>query len=247
MWKDIEIINHKKAAVLLNKVMHLVFQYIRDNHDVSEFTLQQFILQKYLELGLTTDKNPPIVAFRENSSEVHYYPNEKSKSLKDNSLILIDTWAKLKTANSPFADITWMAFLGKNIPSEIQHIFDLVIDVREQLIFFLKNKLTKSVIPTGQEINELTKSLMTKLGYTNKANLYTGHCLGNYSAHGNKKNINKYNDSSLLTNIGYTIEPGIYIKNKFGVRSEIDFYITKKLDLIITTEKQKRIIRILRV
>lgn len=244
MWKKIEITNHKKAAVLLNKAMRLVFQYIRDNHEVTEFTLQQFILQKYLELGLVTDNYLPIVAFRENSAEVHYYPNKKSKRLKDNSLILIDVWAKLKTANSPFADITWMAFLGKNIPSEIQHIFDLVIDVREQLISFLKNKLAKGVIPTGREINELTKSLMAKLDYNNKVNLYTGHCLGNYSAHGNKKNINKYNNSSLLPNVGYTIEPGIYIKNKFGIRSEIDFYITKKLDLIITNEQQKEIVRI---
>jgi len=35
-----------------------------------------------------------------------------------------------------------------------------------------------------------------------------------------------------------------YFKNKFGVRSEIDFYVDKNYKLIITTISQKQIIKI---
>jgi Xaa-Pro aminopeptidase len=45
-------------------------------------------------------------------------------------------------------------------------------------------------------------------------------------------------------NIPFTIEPGLYFKNRFGVRSEIDCYVTENYKLIITTKVQKRIIRI---
>jgi len=40
--------------------------------------------------------------------------------------------------------------------------------------------------------------------------------------------------------IGYTIEPGLYFKN-FGIRSEVDFYINAKNQLIITSELQTKL------
>jgi Xaa-Pro aminopeptidase len=44
--------------------------------------------------------------------------------------------------------------------------------------------------------------------------------------------------------VGYTIEPGIYLKNKFGVRSEIDFYINEKNRVVITTKVQREILKV---
>ena len=60
----------------------------------------------------------------------------------------------------------------------------------------------------------------------------------------NLKGIKKSNNSPILVNQGYTIEPGIYIKGEFGVRSEIDFYIDKSGKVVVTTGLEKNIIRL---
>ena len=43
--------------------------------------------------------------------------------------------------------------------------------------------------------------------------------------------------------MGYTIEPGIYFENDFGVRSEIDFYISRG-KVVVSGAVQKELLKI---
>ena len=52
-----------------------------------------------------------------NINQTNYTTN--SKIIEDGDLIMIDIWARLNTEGAPFADITWMAYNGKEIPKEI--------------------------------------------------------------------------------------------------------------------------------
>ena len=72
----------------------------------------------------------------------------------------------------------------------------------------------------------------------------TGHSLGMSKAHGRNGRLGHKYNKDLIRNMGYTIEPGIYFKNKFGIRSEIDFYISSNMKLVITTDVQKNILKI---
>lgn len=245
MWTKEQIEKHIETCQKLNKIKNEVFDFIRKNKDpVSEYEIQQFILSKFKEYGLKSDKDPPIVAFDENSAIPHYFPKKKSKLLRKNSIILIDIWAKLKNSNFPFADITWMAYYGKTIPKDINEIFVRVIKTRNKTINFIKIKLKKKVIPSGKDISKIAINILNKNNLSNKMNHYLGHSIGFTSPHGNKNGLNSSNKFKLIKNLGYTIEPGIYLKGKFGVRSEIDFYISEDNKVIVTTEMQKEIIKI---
>ncbi len=244
MWTKLQIEQHKIAAQILIKIKDEAFEFIKKQKNVTEYKVQQFIIKKYKENNLVTDKDPPIVAFDNNTSIIHYFPTKKSKKLVKNTLILLDLWAKVKHPKAPFADITWMAYFGKKVPKEVLRNFDLIKDIRNSILRHLKKELKKSKIPKGYELEQITRRKLLKKGFKNKMNHYTGHCLGNKSPHGKQKHLDPKNKSSLLKNLGYTIEPGIYLPNKHGVRSEIDFYITKNLKLVITTDVQKKIIKI---
>lgn len=75
--------SHKKSAQILEKIFDEVGILICQNSKVTEYEIQQFIQSKFLENNHITDKDPPIVAFRENSGLVHYYPSKKtSKKLE---------------------------------------------------------------------------------------------------------------------------------------------------------------------
>jgi Xaa-Pro dipeptidase len=247
MWTKTQIKQHIKVAKILLKIKDLVFDYTRKNKSISEHEVQQFIINKFKEFDLKTSKHPPIVAFRQSTANIHYYPKKnKSRKMSSNSLIMIDIWARLNQKRAPFADITWMAYYGSKIPKNIQKVFNIIKETRDLCVDFIRKELKKGKMPVGREISKITIDNIKKRGFQGKMNHYTGHSLGYVSPHGNRKGIRPSNNDSIHKNYGYTIEPGIYLKNKFGVRSEIDFYITKKKKLIITTDVQKRIVKMSR-
>lgn len=242
MWTKQQIEYHKKAARLLVKIKDLAFGHIRKNKNVTEYEVQQFVLEKFHEYKLETDKDPSIISFRQNTASVHYYASAKSKKLQPESLVMVDIWAKLNKKRAPFADITWMGYFGKNMPKDTQEVFDAVIGARDRAIRHLKTNLKKGIIPTGKEMDDVVRSCIADAGYGKYFLHGTGHSLGLIKDHGPGTNLNQKGRRKLSKLIGYTIEPGIYIKNKFGIRSEIDFYISSNNKMIITTDLQKEII-----
>lgn len=243
MWSKQEIEDHKNAACLLIKIKDLTFNHIKKNPLISEYDIQQFILKKFNEFKLQTDKDPPIVAFNENSAIPEFYPKKKSKIIRENTFILIDLWGKLKKEKAPFADITWTAYYGKKIPTKILEVFKIVIGARNIALDYIKNQLKEKKIPTGKKIDDLVCNIIANAGYKQYILHETGHSLGFIQDHGPKPNwLYQNNKKKLHRNLGYTIEPGIYLKNKFGVRSEINFYISDKNEVIATTDLQNKII-----
>jgi Xaa-Pro dipeptidase len=243
MWTKEQIDYHKQAAKNLDKIKDLTFNYIKRNSEITEYEIQQFILKKIEECSMQIDNDPPIVAFDEDSATPEFYPKKESRRLKPNTFILIDLWAKLKKKDAPFADITWVAYYGKNIPEEIKKIFNLAIDARENTLRFINDNLKNKKLPIGKEADGACSSIIINAGYKENILHNTGHSLGIIDDHGPEKNsLNKTAETELSMNLGYTIEPGIYLRGKFGVRIEMDFYIDKNYNLIITTPLQKEIV-----
>lgn len=245
MWDKEKINYHIKAAKLLDIIKNEIFDYIKNNQKVTEFQVQQFILSRFKNYNLKTDTFTPIVSFGGNTSLVHYYASAKnSKRLQLESLIMVDIWARLNKKGAPFADITWMGYYGKKIPTNMQNIFNIVVASRNLAIVYIKNNLKKNILPTGKEVDIVSRNYIKNAGFEKQFLHGTGHPLGFINDHGKGVYLNRHGQGKLSKIVGYTIEPGIYIKNKFGFRSEIDFYIDDKMRLKISTGIQEKIILI---
>ncbi|MFH1972112.1 MAG: M24 family metallopeptidase [archaeon] len=239
MWTKKDIEKHLEVSKRLYKIKDLTFDYLYEG--VSEYKVQQFILKKFKEFDLIMDRDVPIVAFNENTSHIHYFPKKKSKKLKKNSLVLIDIWARSKKGG-PYADITWMGYYRK-VPLKVKKVFDLVIKARDNALTFVRNEVKKGNMPIGCKIDEVARDVIKEKGYGKNFLHSTGHSLGNYSPHGNRGNLRMTNKKRILNNLGYTIEPGVYLKGNFGVRSEIDFYISKG-KVFVSGPIQKELVKI---
>jgi Xaa-Pro aminopeptidase len=243
-WSKEAIIDHKKAAKLLNIIKDEVFCYLKNNPKTTEFETQEFVISRFKNYNLKTDRLRPIISFRQNTASVHYFAAIKSKKIQPESLVMVDIWARLNKKRAPFADITWMGYYGKNIPKDMQKVFDIVITARDKAINYLKINLRKGIIPTGREMDNVVRNYIADEGYGNYFLHGTGHSLGFIKDHGPGTNLNQKGKQKLSKLIGYTIEPGIYLKNKFGIRSEMDFLIDDNLKFVLTTPLQKKIIKI---
>lgn len=244
VWSKETIEKHCAAAKILNEIKDIAFNYISLHHETTEREVQDFIFKQFKEKSLETNSDKLIVAFNESSAAPHYYPDKKSRKLQPESVILIDIWGKIKEKNSPYADITWMGYYGNNIPREFLEMFKILITGRDAAISFLRAQLNRGIIPSGKDIDLSSYEPIIKNGFESNILHRTGHSLGFNHPHGHYPSVSLKNSEPLLADIIYTIEPGIYIKGKYGLRSEIDFYITKNKRLIVTTPIQREIVTI---
>lgn len=246
MWSQEKIKNHLIACDLLDKIKDSAFDFIKNHPNTTEYDVQQFILEEFRKNNLSVIRphTDVIVAFNESAASPHYFPKKDSKKLTPNTLILIDIWARLKERNSPFSDITWMAYYGKEIPDEIKQVWNIVKNARDFSIKFIQDEIKNGNYPTGKEIDDIARKIISDAGYKENILHTTGHSIGLHSPHGKQLGLSQKNPNPIIKNLGYTDEPGIYLKNKFGIRSEIDFYINNN-ELIITAPIQKELIHII--
>lgn len=243
-----KIVQHKLAAERLDAIKDGVFKLIGKNiGKISEYEINEFIISEFKKNNLITQKEYPtqIVAFDKNTSFVHYYPQKKKdRIIQKNQLVLIDIWAKINEKGAPFADITWMGYTGKNIPKEAEKNFKLIVGATNEVMGFLKKNLKIKKLPKSLEVEMAARNYLNKFGVEKLFAHGVGHSLGITKDHGNYFRFSRKTKSKLKINIPFTIEPGLYIKDKFGLRSEIDCYVDDNYNLVITTKIQKEIIKI---
>lgn len=239
MWTKRQIENHKQAAEKLGLIKDEFYAYVRENLRILERDGINFIEKAYKKHALVNDdkKQFCIVAFGKNTSDFHYFAKGKGSRLKLNSLIMLDIWARLKKKNTPYADATFMFWYGNKIPNDIQKKWNMLKKARDVAVAYVqKNKL-----PRGLDVDRAAHDVVGSAGFGSAIKHTIGHSLGFDHPHGKLPGINWREYSRLQKNIGYTIEPGMYFKGKHGMRTEIDFYISKDDEVIITTPIQKDI------
>lgn len=244
-WTRRQFHQHLAAVRLLDHVREHVFLWLRAHRRASEYQTQLEVLKLFARFGLRNEVERPIVAFRESTSAVHYYPRARgSLRLRRGTWILLDIWARLAERGAPYADLTWMAWYGGAIPQPLEKIFFTVRDARDLALAFVQQRSSRGKVPIGQAIDGLARRSIARAGFHGKFPHGLGHSLGFDSPHGKFGVLSPKNTSPLTPGVGYTIEPGVYLPGKFGARLEMDFFLTSQHEIIVTSELQQEIVRI---
>lgn len=239
-----EIKNHKIAAKKLGLIKDRAFSFISKNIGrISERDVHDFIVSEFKKEGMVTDRKIPvqIVAFGRHTDDAHWSASVKNATIKKNQLIMMDIWARMKEGHSPFADITWMGYSGVKVPLKIQETFSRVIFARDLALKFIRKELKQKRFPKASEVDKVVRDYFGPLEkhFTHR----TGHSLGFTNCHGKRFRFSKTTRKRIVPNVLFTIEPGLYFKGEFGVRSEIDCYVTSDYKLIVTSGVQRGIIK----
>lgn len=243
-----QIQNHKLAASFLNDLADQAFRYLSDSinqgQEISEFDLQTWIHEKMKSQGFLTE-HPVICAFGSNTASPHYCPSRNhSKILKRDELILIDIFTKKNDPDGIYADICRMGYSGSNPPAEIVDVVNLVHKAQNEAFDFINKRLANHQIVKGFEVDDIAREIIREKGFDDYFTHRTGHNL-HKEIHGPGAQLDGFetiDDRPLIESTAYTIEPGIYFQNDFGVRLEIDFLIEKSKAIITTPLKNSLIL-----
>ncbi|MDA2924707.1 M24 family metallopeptidase [Acidobacteria bacterium AH-259-L09] len=234
VWTPTQVEQHRATALALTSIAKATFEKaaaeVCSHGETSEFAIQCFISDRFQEEGLLTD-HPPIVAVNANSANPHYLPTQQEHSrICKGDFLLIDLWAKTQDQDSVYADITWTAFLGEPLPDKIGEIFKIVCRARDRGVDFLRQRFEARNPPQGWEVDDAVREIIRQAGYEKFFVHRSGHNLGQ-EVHGNGvhfDNLETHDTRLVIPGVACTIEPGIYLTGEFGVRSEINIYVSER-------------------
>lgn len=250
VWTPEQLAMHTEACVKLQKIIVEAFADIkrRINADIptTEIDVQQFMMKRFSEEGM--QPSPMIVAVNANAASPHYFPTkDRNSPIKKGDLVLIDTVTKLAKPKAPAVDLTWVGYVGETVPEEYVKVWNIVRDARDAAFKFVQTSFRAGRSIRGSEVDDVARGVIRKAGYADQFLHRTGHSIGE-EGHGNGANIDNLETRDtrrLIPRTAFSIEPGIYLAGKFGIRSEIDVYVTEN-DAIITAPHQTEIIPILK-
>jgi Xaa-Pro dipeptidase len=248
-WSNEQLESHLAAAREIDRIVREAFAYaakcVKDKKPLTEYDLQQFILKKYEEAGIVTEEGPD-VAVNANASDPHYGPTrEKSSTIREGDLLLLDIWGKQRFPDSVYYDITWMAYLGVTVPEKYAKIFRVLREARDRAVELIRSQAKAGKPLQGRQVDKAARAVIEKAGYGKYFFHRTGHNIGT-SVHGNGVNMDgleTQDERHLIPHTCNSVEPGIYLP-EFGMRTEVDVYVDSK-DARVTGAIQTEILPLL--
>ncbi len=248
-WSKEQLESHLAAGKAIDRIISEAFahvaQSVREKRALTEYDLQQWILVKFAEAGITTEEGPD-VAVNANASDPHYAPSkEKAAAIREGDLLLLDVWGKQKAAGSVYYDVTWIGYVGAKVPEKYAKIFALIREARDTAVNFIISNVKAGKPVQGWQVDKAARDVIEKAGYGEYFYHRTGHSIGE-AVHGNGANMDgleTHDERHLIPRTCNSVEPGIYLP-EFGMRTEVDVYIDEK-EARVTGPAQKEILALL--
>jgi Xaa-Pro aminopeptidase len=159
--------------------------------------------------------------------------------LKQGDLILLDLWAG-RRRNTVFADQTWIGYAGGQAPPRVAEVWRAVRGARDATIQSLRRAAAEGKPMAGFEADRAARAVVEAAGFAEAFVHRTGHSIDR-SLHGSGPHLDDYethDDRVLLPGVGFSVEPGIYLPGAFGIRSEVNVYMTESGPEVTPREPQ---------
>jgi Xaa-Pro aminopeptidase len=218
MIKDKHEINMiAKACEIIDKLYEICVRELRPAQ--SESALQAILVYEALRLGANLisyrwSTNPIIVASGRNSS----YPHAEvtGRSFSKNDIIVVDLTIRY---NGYIGDATRTFFVGRPT-ARLRKVYNIVKNAQQAGIEALSSPQLSG------NIDRASRTVIEKAGYGDDFIHSTGHGVG-LEVH-ERPWIRFGDEERIRGNMVVTVEPGIYLENKFGVRIE-DTLVVKNI------------------
>jgi len=214
---DSEVKKIEEAISISDRAFNTVSKKIKEGMTEEEIAWE---MEKEMRiLGAESISFDTIVASGINGAKPHHSPTEKK--ISDGEAITIDMGAKF---NGYCSDLTRTIFIGD--PDEkFKKIYNTVL--RSQLISIETAKEGM----TGEEIDRISRDIISEEGYGENFGHSLGHGVG-LEVHENP-GVGPNSKNEIIPGMVYTIEPGIYIDGWGGIRIE---------DMVLMTDNGNKLL-----
>ncbi len=233
-----QIVKVKKACKETDVIFTSVLKFIKKNYSspkhclgLTEVELRDFILGEIKKRGLKPSFPPIVTSGKRAGNEIHPEPTDK----KLQGFVIIDFGVVYQKYMS---DMTRTIYVidserSRRMGSPTQKEKDIYTQT------LLSQKMSIMQVRSGARCADADVAARESLGALSKHFIHMlGHGVGT-RIHENPKIYHKLTKPSFKEGMIITIEPGLYIKNKFGMRIEDTCVVTKKGVQVLTKSTKK--------
>jgi len=210
--------SQSKACLIAGQTFARIKKFIRPGKTEKEISYK--INKIMRSLGASKKAFQTIVAAADHSSIPHHKTTDRK--IQKNDIILLDFGCKI---NGFCSDLSRTIFIGQPRPEWLK-VYNIVKTAQKKAFKKLNNSIRAS------DLDLVCRDYISKMGFGKNFIHGLGHGIGTrvhqYFKISPKSNI------ILKPGMIFTIEPGIYIENKFGVRIEDTVYWSKSGLRILT-------------
>ncbi len=231
---DDELEHYKEAFRRTDLAVKAIRDYIENNDNISEYDIAEQLEKEFKRYGAKSLSFKSIVAKDKNSALAHYSKCSKDEVLQDGSLVLIDCGAYYEQGLA--TDITRVFVKGE--PSELQKkVYTTVLKM------FLN--AYNSCLNIGYSVDAVAREVYSQNEIEGfEFNHGLGHGIG-INVHEYPPNLSKNEMAKVEIKDGmcFTIEPGLYNEEYFGVRLENSCYMKDgKVNSFVKMNYEKKLI-----
>ena len=196
-----------KGSQIIDQIFWELFKLLKSEKSLMELDLARHIKRIGKHLAF-----PPIVSFGKNSAEIHHKPN--STKIGRGNFLMLDYGMKV---NGYCSDFTRTLFIGK--PNKFhEKTYNTVLKAELAAIKQIE------IGADCRRIDLTTRKIISRAGFPNYRHR-AGHGLGR-KIHESPR-FGPDSTDRLSKNDIVTIEPGIYLPGRFGVRIEDMILVSK--------------------
>jgi Xaa-Pro aminopeptidase len=237
----------KALKEIVNGAWKLIGKILKQGKSISERDVQLYILNEFQKRKLIADSEP-IVAVNAHSADPHFSTAETGSSIiREGDFILIDLWAKESSERCVFGDITQVAVADSKATEKQEEVFQVVRNAQKAGIALVKERFALKKSIRGWEVDEAVRTVIRNAGYGEFFIHRTGHNI-EVELHGSgthMDNLEMHDERPLLPRTCFSVEPGIYLPNEFGVRLESDVIIHKDGTIEVTGGEEDELLCLL--
>lgn len=235
----------RKVADIKDDAFRLIAESIRAARTIHEHDVQRHIQERFQADGLQFPDGP-IVAVNAHAGDPHYEPSpDRPTPISSGDWVLIDLWARIPGDENIYSDITWVGFVGRQVPVAHQNVFDVVTAARDAALHRAQQAWAAQEPVHGWQLDDAARDVILRAGFERGLRHRTGHSLSpGPLVHGmglNLDNLETHDTRQMLPGVGFTIEPGVYLED-FGVRSEINVFVDPLKGPVVTSCIQDRVV-----
>ncbi len=248
-WGEDGYASHMRTSKVLERTAREAFErlahFVARGEAIHEGEIRSWLLDRLAEQGAGIGADS-IVANGLNAANPHYETGEKGAAFAKGDVVLIDLWSK-EAEDAIYADQTWMAYLGSAVPDRAQQVWEAVRDARDAGVQLLESRFREGKPVQGFEVDDAVRNVVVERGFGEYFIHRTGHSIDT-DTHGmgpNIDNLETHEVRELIPGVGFSIEPGIYIPDEVGMRTEIDVYMSEGGPEVTVGEIQRELFTLL--